>query len=85
MRDINELIRHREAETVRLQKEIERVQKELEALHLTAKLLGESGEALRPAAPVAAADATGYTTSTTRPSVVPATTPNTWASAKQFP
>lgn len=85
MRDINELIRHREAETVRLQKEIERVQKELEALHLTAKLLGESGEPLRSAAPVAAAEATGYTTPTTRPSVVPATTPNTWASAKQFP
>ncbi len=84
MRDINELIRHREAETVRLQKEIERVQKELEALRLAAKLLSESGEPLRSVAP-AAADATGYTTPTTRPSAVPAATPNTWASAKQFP
>lgn len=85
MRDINELIRHREAETVRLQKEIERVQKELEALYLTSKLLGESGEPLRSAVPVVAAGANGYTTPTTRPAAVPAATPSTWASAKQFP
>lgn len=80
MRDINELIRHREAETVRLQKELERVQKELEALRLSAKLLGETETGRGPIATT-----TPITRETPVYNAAPAPTTNTWASAKQFP
>lgn len=89
MRDIHELIRQRELETVRLQKDIERIQKELEALRLTARLLDDGGEATRAIAasvPAVARETPTYNaTSAARPSAAPAATPNTWASAKQFP
>ena len=87
VRDINELIRHREAETVRLQREIERIQKELEALRLTAKLLGDNTETARVPAPASAPSAPVYNAApAARPAATPAAAaPNTWASAKQFP
>ena len=84
MRDINELIRQREAETLRLQNDIDRIQKELEALRLTAKLLGESVEPIRAAATPTAAPVYNAAP-VARPAAAPAATPNTWASAKQFP
>jgi hypothetical protein len=86
VRDINELIRQRETETVRLHNEIERIQKELEALRLTAKLLGEIPEPGRSAASSIPSVTPVYNAApSARPAATPAATPNTWASAKQFP
>ena len=86
MRDINELIRQRETETVRLQNEIERIQKELEALRLTAKLLDEIPEPTRNAVPSVPLATPVYNAApSTRPAAATTGTPNTWASAKQFP
>jgi hypothetical protein len=82
VRDINELIRQRETETVRLRNEIERIQKELEALRLTAKLLDEIPEPIRSAVPSVPSVTPVYNAA---PAAAPAGTPNTWASAKQFP
>ena len=75
MKDIYEVIRQKEAELLRIQHEIE-------ALRLSAKLLEDAG---RPAAttPVqvfcAAAGAKPQT------STQPTSSPNAWATAKQFP
>jgi hypothetical protein len=86
VRDINELIRQRESETVRLRNEIERIQKELEALRLTAKLLDEIPEPTRSAVSSVPSVTPVYNaTSSAQPAAAPAATPNTWASAKQFP
>lgn len=85
MRDINELIRQRETETVRLQNEIERIQKELEALHLTAKLLDEIPEPTRSAVSSVPLATPVYNAAPSARPAAPAATPNTWASAKQFP
>jgi hypothetical protein len=86
VRDINELIRQRETETVRLHNEIERIQKELEALRLTAKLLGEIPEPARSVASSVPSVTPVYNAApSARPAAAPAATPNTWASAKQFP
>ena len=90
MRDIHELIRQRELETVRLQKDIERIQKELEALRLTARVLDEGADVTRtmtPPAPAIARETPAYNaTPTARPAAAPtAAAPSTWASAKQFP
>lgn len=89
MKDIHELIRQREIETVRLEKEIERIHKELDALRLTAKLLDESTESAHSVVPAAAPIARETTTynaaSAARTAATPAATPSTWASAKQFP
>jgi hypothetical protein len=82
VRDINELIRQRETETVRLRNEIERIQKELEALRLTAKLLDEIPEPIRNAVSSVPSVTPVYNAA---PAAAPAATPNTWASAKQFP
>ena len=88
MRDINELIRHREAETVRLQRELERIQIELEALRLSAKLLGENetaGDPIATTTPITREAPFYNAAPATRPAVTSAPTTNTWASAKQFP
>jgi len=75
MKDIYEVIRQKEAELLRIQHEIE-------ALRLSAKLLEEAGRPA-PAAPVqvfSAAAAAKPQTSTQSTS-----SPNAWATAKQFP
>jgi hypothetical protein len=85
VRDINELIRQRETETVHLHNEIERIQKELEALRLTAKLLGEIPEPARSVASSVPSVTPVYNAASSARPAAPAATPNTWASAKQFP
>jgi hypothetical protein len=82
VRDIYELIRQREADVERFEKEIERAHTELDALRLAAKLLDENAETPRPVAVTAAAASFG--TTPVRPTT-PAPTPTPWASAKQFP
>ena len=84
MRDIYELIRQREADVERFEREIERAHTELDALRLAAKLLDENAEAPRPVAVAANASAASFSTAPVRP-MTPAATPTPWASAKQFP
>jgi len=89
VRDIYELIQERETEIDHCQKEIERIQKELDALRLTAKLLDDCSDVNRAVAsplPAAAREiaAYGVTAVTTSPAPV-GQTPSAWASAKQFP
>lgn len=84
MRDIYELIRQREADVERFEKEIERAHTELDALRLAAKLLDENAETPRPVAVTANAAAASFGTTPVRPAT-PAATPTPWASAKQFP
>ena len=87
MRDIYELIRQRETEIERFQKDIERVQREVDALRLAAKLLDDSTETPRPIAVPAtpiAREGQGYPTPVVRPATA-APTSGPWASAKQFP
>jgi hypothetical protein len=87
VRDIYELIRQRETEIERLHKDIERVQSEVEALRLAAKLLDDSTEAPRPIAVPAtpiAREGQGYPAPAVRPATA-TPTPGPWASAKQFP
>ena len=75
MKDIYELIRQKESD-------LERIQREIDALRLSAKLLEDSGRTS-----VAAASASAATTiysPTPKPSQ-PTATPAAWASAKQFP
>jgi hypothetical protein len=81
MKDIYEIIRHKEIE-------LERVQKEIDALHLAARLLDDTKEMPRAAAPAPATRETpGYAAPTPRPqpAPTPTVTPSAWASAKQFP
>lgn len=89
MRDIYELIRQRETESDRFQKEIERIQKELDALRLTAKLLDDSNDATRVVAapvPVAVQEIASYGVTAVTPGPAPVgPAPGAWASAKQFP
>jgi hypothetical protein len=88
VKDINELIRQREAETGRLHAELERIDKELEALRLAAKLLNDTAENSRATTAPAtiARDVPAFNpTSSQRPAAAPVTTPSAWASAKQFP
>jgi len=74
MKDIYELIRQKEAD-------LERIQHEVDALRLSAKLLEESG---RTPAPAAAAT-TIYSPASKPQPAQPVATPTAWASAKQFP
>lgn len=74
MKDIYELIRQKEAD-------LERIQREIDALRLSAKLLEESNRA--PVAAAASAATTIY--SPTPKPLQPTATPAAWASAKQFP
>ena len=80
MKDIYELLSQKEIE-------FERVQKEVEALRIAARLLDDSAE-VRTAAvtPQAASrDAQGYAAAAAPRATTPAATPTAWASAKQFP
>jgi len=89
VRDISELIRQRETEIDYFQKEIGRIQKELEALRLTAKLLDDANQATRTVAaatPAAVQEIAAYGVPAVTPAPMPVgQTPGAWASAKQFP
>jgi len=76
MKDIQELIRQKEAD-------LERIQREIDALRLSAKLLEESGRTPAVAASAASAATTIYSPTPKPPQ--PTATPAAWASAKQFP
>lgn len=78
MKDIYTLIRQKEAD-------IERIQRELEALRLSARLLEEDARPVT--ASPASVPTTVYNAAPPKPqSVATATaTPAAWASAKQFP
>ena len=80
MRDIYELLSQKEIE-------YERVQKEVEALRIAAKLLDDSAEVRTsvPAPSPAARDSQGYAAQPAPRATTPAATPTAWASAKQFP
>lgn len=73
MRDIYEVIRQKEAD-------LERIQKEIDALRLSAKILEDSS---RPSA----APAISYAAPVPKPQPPqqPVAAPSAWASAKQFP
>lgn len=75
MKDIYEVIRQKEAD-------LQRIQHEIEALRLSAKLLEEAG---RPASttPVQAFNAVASVKPQSSAQSTPA--PNAWATAKQFP
>ena len=78
MKDIYNLIRQKEAD-------LERIQRELEALRLSARLLEEDA---RPVAAVASAAPTVVYNAAppkTQSGGQPTATPSAWASAKQFP
>jgi len=80
VKDIYELLSQKEIE-------FERVQKEVEALRIAARLLDDSAEVrTATATPQAASrDTQGYAATTTPRATTPAATPTAWASAKQFP
>ncbi len=75
MKDIYEVIRQKEAELLRIQHEIE-------ALRLSAKLLEDVGRTA-PTAPVQVFSAPAAPKPQT--STQPTSSPNAWATAKQFP
>ena len=75
MKDIYEVIRQKEAD-------LQRIQHEIEALRLSAKLLEEAGRPA-PAAPVQVFSAAAAAKPQT--STQPTSSPNAWATAKQFP
>jgi len=80
VKDIYELLSQKEIE-------YERVQKEVEALRIAAKLLEDSTE-VRSAAATASPttrDSQGYAAQPAPRATTPAATPTAWASAKQFP
>ena len=77
MKDLYELIRHKEAD-------LERIQREIDALRLSAKLLEKSGRTPVQAAAASAATSVYSPAPKTLPAQ-PVATPTTWASAKQFP
>jgi|GraSoiStandDraft_5_1057265.scaffolds.fasta_scaffold477486_2 hypothetical protein len=81
MKDIYEVIRQKEAD-------MERIERELEALRLSAKLLEDNSRTVAVAASaVPAVSAPTYNTTPSRPASTgqPTATPTAWASAKQFP
>ena len=75
MKDIYEVIRQKEAE-------LQRIQHEIEALRLSAKLLEDAG---RPASAVPVQVFSSAAAAKPQPSTQPASSPNAWATAKQFP
>ena len=79
MKDIYELLSQKEIE-------YERLQKEVEALRIAAKLLDDSAE-VRTAPPASPAlrESPGYAAQPAPRATTPAATPTAWASAKQFP
>ena len=78
MKDIYELIRQKEAD-------LERIQREVEALRLSAKLLEETGRTPAPSVAAASAATTVYHPAAKPHPAQPVATPAAWASAKQFP
>ena len=81
MKDIYDVIRQKEAD-------LERIERELEALRLSAKLLEESARPVIAAASVSTPPAStpAYNPTPARQSTgQPAAAPTAWASAKQFP
>jgi len=80
VKDIYELIRQKESE-------FERVQKEVEALRIAVRLLDENSESRTTTVntPAAARDSQGYAATPAPRANTPAATPTPWASAKQFP
>ena len=77
MKEIYDLIRQKEGD-------LERIQREIDALRLSAKLLEDSGRA--PANSGAAAPTTTYNAPSKTPVPgQPTASPSAWASAKQFP
>jgi hypothetical protein len=75
MKDIYEVIRQKEAD-------LQRIQHEIEALRLSAKLLEDAARPT-PAAPVQVFSAAAATKPQT--STQPTSSSNAWATAKQFP
>jgi len=80
VKDIYELLSQKEVE-------YERLQKEVEALRIAARLLDDSAEvrAAQVTASPAARDSQGYAATPAPRATTPAATPTAWASAKQFP
>ena len=80
MKDIYEVIRQKEAD-------LERIQREVEALKLSAKLLEENARPAVAAASISTPAATpAYSPTPARQSTgQPVAAPSAWASAKQFP
>jgi prefoldin subunit 5 len=74
MKDIYEVIRQKEAE-------LQRIQHEIEALRLSAKLLEDAGR------PAATAPVQVFSPAAAKPQTAtqPAPAANAWATAKQFP
>jgi hypothetical protein len=91
MKDIYQLIRQRETEIAGLQKEMERLHREAEALRLAAKLLDDSGDSttrpITPPASVIAREVPVYNAAPASRSSAPApaAAPTVWAAPKQFP
>src|SRR5437764_10244087 len=75
MKDIYELIRQKEAD-------LDRIQREIDALRLSAKLLEESG---RTSTLAASSHSTPAYAPAPKPQPPPIAAPTAWASAKQFP
>jgi hypothetical protein len=72
MKDIYDVIRQKESD-------LERIQREIEALRLSAKLLEDSTRTSpQPSVPV-------YSATSKPSSTQPASAPAAWATAKQFP
>jgi hypothetical protein len=81
MKDIYEVIRQKEAD-------MERIERELEALRLSVKLLDDSSRTVAAAASATPTASTQvYNPTPSRPASTgqPTATPTAWASAKQFP
>jgi hypothetical protein len=90
VRDIYELIRQREADVERYEKEIDRAHKELEALRVAVRLLDDNSDAaarsvVMTSTPTMREPQAYNANPPARPVVAPAPTPAAWASAKQFP
>jgi hypothetical protein len=90
VRDIYELIRQREADVERYEKEIERAHKELEALRVAARLLDDNADTPARSVVIATTPAMrepqAYSSNPpARPTVTPTPAPAAWATAKQFP
>jgi hypothetical protein len=78
MKDIYNLIRQKEAD-------LERIQHELEALRLSARLLEEDTRSTAATTSPSAASAVFSTPAKPQTGAQPSATPAAWASAKQFP
>jgi hypothetical protein len=78
MRDIYEVIRQKESD-------LERIQHEIEALRLSAKLLEDGARPSTSVSSNASANLYPSTAPKSQPPTQPTANPAAWASAKQFP